>query len=106
MSSEIFKCDPHVWKNHFAKLILKENCTSNLFRRNGRLRVDYDCSEFFLYLTLLIALIDIVEPGFGCFYCYVNKLKPNEPNTINLVENGLKNWAQELGFSEGCNNQA
>ena len=44
-------------------------------------------------MTLLIALIDIVESGFGCFYCYVNKLKTNGPNTINLIENGLKNWA-------------
>ena len=35
----------------------------------------------------------IVGSGFRCFYCYMNKLKPNRPNTINLVENGLKNWA-------------
>ena len=35
----------------------------------------------------------IVGSGFECFYCYVNKLKPNELYTINLVENGLKNWA-------------
>ena len=35
----------------------------------------------------------IVGYGFECFYCYVNKLKSNGPNKINLVENGLKNWA-------------
>ena len=35
----------------------------------------------------------VVGLGFEHFYCYVNKLKSHEPNTINLVENGLKNWA-------------
>ena len=36
--------------------------------------------------------VPIVGSGFECFYCYVNELKPNGPNTINLIENGLKNW--------------
>ena len=35
----------------------------------------------------------IVGSGFEHFYCYVNKLKSHRPDTINLVENGLKNWA-------------
>ena len=35
----------------------------------------------------------IVGFGFEYFYCYMNKLKPNKPNTINFVENGFKNWA-------------
>ena len=30
------------------------------------------------------------------FTVNVNELKPNRPNTMNLV----KNWAQELGLSE------
>ena len=38
-------------------------------------------------------LILYVGSGFEYFYCYVNKLKPNRPNTINFVENGFKNWA-------------
>ena len=43
--------------------------------------------KFFLQAML------IVGSGFEYFYCYVNKLKPNRPNTINFVENGFKNWA-------------
>ena len=35
----------------------------------------------------------IVGSGFKHFYYYVNKLKSYRPDTINLVENGLKNWA-------------
>ena len=35
----------------------------------------------------------IVGSEFEHFYCYVNKLKSHGPNTINLIENGLKNWA-------------
>ena len=34
-----------------------------------------------------------VGSEFEYFYCYVNKLKPNRPNTINFVENRFKNWA-------------
>ena len=42
---------------------------------------------------IIIIIIIIVGSGFECFYCYMNKLKSNGPNTINLIENGLKNWA-------------
>ena len=34
-----------------------------------------------------------VGSGFEHFYYYVNKLKSHGPNTINLEENRLKNWA-------------
>ena len=37
--------------------------------------------------------VPIVDFGFEYFYCYVNKLKPNRPNTINFVENRFKIWA-------------
>ena len=36
--------------------------------------------------------VPVVGSKFEFFYCYINKLKPNETYTINLVENGLKNW--------------
>ena len=38
-------------------------------------------------------LILYVGSEFEYFYCYVNKLKPNRPNTINFLENGFKIWA-------------
>ena len=37
--------------------------------------------------------VPILGSGFEHFYYYVNKLKSHRSNTINLVENGLKNWA-------------
>ena len=46
-----------------------------------------------LFISVTTFLMIIVGSGFGCFYCYVNKLKLNGLNTINLIENGLKNWA-------------
>ena len=45
----------------------------------------------------------VVGLGFEHFYCYVNKLKSHEPNTINLVENGLKNWALVRVVTTGHN---
>ena len=45
---------------------------------------------FKIYIYFLILY---VGSEFEYFYCYVNKLKPNRPNTINFVENGFKNWA-------------
>ena len=42
----------------------------------------------FIYLIHNI----VVGSEFEYFYCYVNKLKSNRPNTINFVDNGFKNW--------------
>ena len=49
-----------------------------------------DVKQFFFFLFLFFDgkvgkwIIVNVGSGFRCFYCYVSKLKPNWPNTINL----------------------
>ena len=51
-----------------------------------------DCCPYLAH-KFLPQTTPFVGFGFECFYCYVNKLKPNRPNTINFIENGFKNWA-------------
>ena len=48
---------------------------------------------FFSKHETCLSILATVRAEFEYYYCYVNKLKPNGPNTINFVESGLKNWA-------------
>ena len=65
-------------------------------------KIDDDFKEFFAFIYLFIFFkgyrIPIVGFWLGrSFIVEVSEPKSNRPNTMNLV----KNWAQELGLSEG-----
>ena len=74
-----------------------------LLLESSRLRLMGACSmRAWSYHAQLLSLLahkfflqtmPILGSGFEHFYYYVNKLKSHRSNTINLVENGLKNWA-------------
>ena len=73
---------------------IQNNILINFFKELTKYKNDYIYIYIYIILYILLYIfkyIHAVGSGFEYFYCYVNKLKPNRPNTINFVENGFKN---------------